>query len=203
VTAQLALGIAPEAQLGTATFSGCGRYRYTLTRKLGMHPGRLEAVTGSPREGFAPVLRGGTALWVMLNPSTATADENDPTIRRVIGFARRDGFERLVVCNLFALRSTDPRALLAAEDRSGPGNLGTLREQARAADRVVVAWGAWGDRWPEAVAAAVAELRGDLPGVPSFVTARALWCVGTTSSGQPKHPLYVAGDTPLTPWRGP
>ena len=85
-----------------AVISACGRYRYLLTRQVG--PG--------PR----------TATFIMLNPSTADATNDDPTIRRCIGFARQWGCGRLAVLNLFAFRATEPADLKRAEEPVGPEN---------------------------------------------------------------------------------
>lgn len=78
-----------------AEFSGCGRYRYSLRRRWA--------------DGGPP------ACWIMLNPSTADAEKDAPTIRRCIGFSKAWGHNALVVVNLFALRSTDPTALRTCE----------------------------------------------------------------------------------------
>src|SRR5262249_14212908 len=86
-----------------AVISDCGRYRYSLTRRWGD--------AAEPR-----------ALFVMLNPSTADAEQDDPTIRRCIGFAKAWGMGSLEVVNLYALRATDPAALLSAPDPIGPKN---------------------------------------------------------------------------------
>lgn len=85
-----------------ADISACGAYRYRLDR-LGALLGR------------------GAVNFVMLNPSTADAEQDDPTIRRCLGYAFRWGFARLIVTNLYALRSTDPRALWEHPDPIGPG----------------------------------------------------------------------------------
>ena len=82
-----------------------------------------------------------TLLWVMLNPSTATSEIDDPTIRRCIGFALQD-FDRMLVCNLFAYRSTNPGVLPHVADPVGPGNDRTILGCARRSQKVVVAWGA-------------------------------------------------------------
>lgn len=146
---------------GSAILSECGRYRYVLTRE-----------TGGGR---------GVVAFIMLNPSTATADVDDPTIRRCRGFARDWGYGSLVVLNLFALRATDPALMKAAADPVGPDNDRHLREVARNANAVVAAWGVHGghrgrDRH---VLALLADLDGDL------------LCLGTTRAGHPRHPLYA------------
>lgn len=157
-----------------AVISDCGRYRYTLER---------EWMTGA-----------GTCLFVMLNPSTADASEDDPTIRRCIGFAQRWGYQRLEVGNLFALRATDPKQLrrLPLEEAVGHDNDRWLRRLCTRAALIVCAWGAHSTApyrmpWVEPI---LAERKGGVV------------CLGTTKAGQPRHPLYVKGDTepvPFTP----
>lgn len=148
---------------GSAVFDPTGTWRYRLERAWG--DGRAIA-------------------FVMLNPNTADAEHDDPTIRRCVGFARRWGFGRLVVVNLFAWCCRRPRMLREAGDPVGPRNDAHLRRAAAEADRVVAAWGNHGrlldrDR-------AVVELLGG-----------PLHCLGTTKHGCPRHPLYLASDTPL------
>lgn len=157
----------------SAEISPCGQYRYTLTRRpLSPYPDR------------------GTAVFCMLNPSTADATLDDPTIRRCRGFADRWGCNGITVVNLYALRSTDPRALWAHTDPVGEANSYWLRAVARDCGTVVCAWGAHAreDRVREAVAifqSVGADLR----------------CLGVTKAGAPRHPLYVRGDQPLLPWQ--
>lgn len=161
----------PTVQSG-AHLSACGTYRYELLRRWG--------------DGLS--LR-----FVMLNPSTADATVDDPTIRRCVGFARREGFSALTVLNLYAYRSTDPKALLTCPAPIGPVNDDVLWRHltcARAVRTPVVA--AWGtNARPERVRR-VLEL---VPGV-------AWSCLGTTKEGHPRHPLYVRGDQPLVPFGG-
>lgn len=157
----------------SATFSPCGRYRYTLMRPVSAELGRL--------------------TLVMLNPSTADADHDDPTIRRCLGLARRLAVGELVVVNLYALRSTDPAALLADPDPVGPENDSVLRQVLAGAGFigpgfVVAAWGAH-----RAVAEERVQLVLDLAG-------DRLMCLGVTKSGAPRHPLYLPADAPLVPW---
>ena len=148
-----------------AIFSEDRRHRYTLERTF--------------RE------RGNTVLFVCLNPSTADEVRDDPTIRRCAGYAQRWGFSRLVVCNLFALRSTDPRALYEHSDPIGPANDHHLLDEAGRADRIVAAWGAHGGykQRGETVLRMLLELE------------REVHMLGQTKDGQPRHPLYLRADT--------
>ena len=131
--------------------------------------------------------------FVMLNPSTADDEIDDPTIRRCIGFARREGATQVNVFNLFALRATNPAELLTHPDPVGIGNDALLRSIAcyRETFRTVVAWGAHKAVTPERVKVLTDAAR---------EAGTTLWCLGTTRSGAPRHPLYVKGDQPLIPW---
>lgn len=150
-----------------ATFSDCGKFRYTLSRTIG--PGPL-------RHG-----------WIMLNPSTADATTDDPTIRRCIGFSRRECAASLVVTNLFAFRATDPRDLKAAKYPVGPENDHHIGKLLETCHLVIAAWGAHAPDWR---VREVVKLAGGSP----------LWCIGRTSKGQPRHPLMVKADQPLERW---
>ena len=150
-----------------------GDYRYLLWREL--------------REERA----GGTILWVMLNPSTADGSEDDPTIRRCLGFAESWGYGAVEVVNLFAARATDPRDLDRFEDPVGPRNDAYLTAAARRASRIVCAWGAHRGTEPERRAVEVTN---------RIVEIDHLWCLGLTASGQPRHPLYLSADTLLQPY---
>lgn len=162
-----------------ATFSADRLHRYTLTR-----------VITTPMLSTGEPLR--RCLFVMLNPSTATDTVDDPTIRRCSRFAASWGYDRLMVCNLFSLRSTDPVALacdLAAE--GDPENLTTILQVARDAHRIVCAWGAHGALRGRA-AHVVAELRRD---------GHQLHALKLTKDGQPGHPLYLRSDLVPFEWR--
>jgi hypothetical protein len=154
----------------SAVISECGQYRYLLTRRWAKGP---------------------SMLWIMLNPSTADASEDDPTIRRCLGFARRWGFESLEVVNLFAVRATDRTVLTRTPDPVGAENDRYIQEAAARAGLVVVAWGTWGSLFDRQ--ATVAEALAWCP----------LYCLGKTSSGFPRHPLYVRGDAERMVWRCP
>lgn len=150
----------------SAIISPCGRYRYCLTRTWGDGP-------------ILPI--------IMLNPSTADASVDDPTIRRCIGFAKREGRGGIVVCNLFGFRATNPADLRNAMDPVGPDNfihLETLMTAAVMADiPVLCAWGT------NAEGREVRQLAIDY--------WAKLTCLGRTKHGQPRHPLYVPADQPM------
>ena len=131
---------------GSALFSDCRTWRYSLTREL----------TGVRR-----------MVFVGLNPSTADEEADDPTIRRCVGFARDWGFARLDVVNIYAFRATDPRALWAADDPVGPENDRVLVQVVGSADLVVAAWGVWARR------DRVRDLAGILARVPLYALGAA------------------------------
>jgi hypothetical protein len=151
---------------GGAELSPCGIYRYTLGRFW---------------DDAAPV-----ALFVMLNPSTADADVDDPTIRRCIAFARSWGCGGITVGNLYAYRATDPAELATVEDPVGPDNDYWLAELAADADFIVAAWGATSHPLPERCS----RVR------DPFLNG-AVHCLGRTKHGHPRHPLYVPSTTQL------
>ena len=128
---------------------------------------------------------GGNVLWVMLNPSTADAENDDPTIRRVLGFSARFGLGKATVANLFAYRTTNPRELLLAKDPVGPDNDGHIQRMAADADLIILAWGSH-----QAAEKRAPQVRDMLAGYP-------LHCLGKTQSGAPRHPLYLPSDAPL------
>lgn len=149
----------------SAVLSDCGTYRYELSRVWDW-------------DFELPVVG-----WVMLNPSTADADVDDPTIRRCMGFARRWGYGGIVVRNLFALRATDPRELRLHPAPTGPDNMSYLAQAIHDAFTVC----AWGSH-PEAVSpgrALVAQLR---------AAGADVRCLGVTKDYHPRHPLYVRND---------
>lgn len=134
----------------------------------------------------------GRVLFILLNPSTADELGPDPTIRRCIGYARAWGFGRLEIRNLFSYRSTDPRALYKADAPEGdPKNLDGLVVAAARAGRSVCGWGVHG------------ALRGRGATVAAALRqVTALFHLGLTKDGHPRHPLYLRGDIQPTLWRG-
>lgn len=156
-----------------AIISDCGRYRY-----------RLERIW----DESLPVL-----VWVMLNPSTADASIDDPTIRRCISFAKAWGYGGIVVVNLFALRATNPKALniFAPDDPIGPLNNDHILEAVAGGD-VICAWGASvPEYWRHRPAGVVQIMREH---------GARLHHLGLTKDRHPRHPLYLAGDTKPTRW---
>ncbi|MCW1931468.1 DUF1643 domain-containing protein [Pararhodobacter zhoushanensis] len=154
----------------TAVYSPCEKFRYTLTRT------------------WAP--EGRRVLFVMLNPSTATEVQNDPTVERCERRARALGFGAFRVCNIFAYRATDPKVMRAQDDPVGPGNDAAIAESAAWADTVVCAWGTHGAHLARG-AQVEALLRG---------TGKPLWHLGLSLAGHPKHPLYISYSHQPEPW---
>lgn len=155
-----------------AVYAPCLRYRYLLTREWNLAAGRV--------------------LFVMLNPSTATEVQNDPTVERCERRARALGFGAFRVVNIFAFRATDPKVMRAAPDPVGPGNDAAIADSVTLwqPDRVICAWGAHGAHMGRG--AAVAGLL--------RATGAGLWHLGLTQAGAPKHPLYISYDTQPQPW---
>jgi hypothetical protein len=130
-----------------------------------------------------------TLLWVMLNPSTADARIDDATIRQVIWFTRAWGYRRAVVCNLFALRATNPHALARHDDPVGPDNDHWLYHHAARAAEIVCAWGA------HRAAAGRAEQVTDL-----LCHYGPVYHLGQTRSGAPRHPCRLSQATAMQLW---
>lgn len=154
-----------DGYVRSASISDCGTYRYHLAR---------EWSTDKPM------------LFVMLNPSTADAGKDDPTIRKCLGFATRNGCGSIQVVNLFAYRATYPRDLRRAGYPVGPKNLATIRraalDVAARGGLVVCAWGSNG-RGLAMVAVVKALLR------DAGVKLHAL---DLLADGTPGHPLPLA-----------
>jgi hypothetical protein len=117
--------------------------------------------------------------FIMLNPSTADAETDDPTVRRCIGFAKAWGFNGLRVTNLYGLRSTDPRLLRTDPEPIGAENNFYIGATALASDLVVAAWGVRGGRRAVKVLELIKDLEVDLK------------AIHLTKSGHPSHPLYL------------
>lgn len=141
-----------------AVISECGTYRYSLTR--------------SWDEALLQV------CFIMLNPSTADAEQDDPTIRRCIAFARAWGYGSLEIVNLFGLRATDPKALYIHPDPIGRSNDVHIIGAVGRSQQVIAAWGNHGTLRERGrfVANAIGQC----------------YCLKKTKSGEPNHPLYLS-----------
>lgn len=127
-----------------------------------------------------------TLLFVMLNPSTADATTDDPTIRRCKGFASRHGYNRMLVGNLNPMRITHPSELRVVPYDVYTYNLNVVKRLAEQSDNVIVAWGRHGHKYSDnAMCRTLAE------------QFDRLNCLGTNYDGTPRHPLYVPHDAPL------
>lgn len=162
-----------------ALLSACGRYRYTLTRVLNPNVAREQRRT---------------LLMLGVNPSTADGETDDASIRKMCGFARRWGFDRLQVGNVFGWRATDVRELARAPDPVGPENDEHLDQLIGGADLVVPCWGRQSKVPP--------ALRPRFNVVRTLIQAweRPTACLGRCSDGSPRHPLMLGYDTAQEPW---
>jgi len=153
----------------SAEFSLCRIWRYSLIRRW---------KSGSR-----------LLMFVGLNPSTADEFKNDPTVRRVMGFARQWKYDGLVMMNIFAYRATDPKVMKTVVDPVGPENDAWLLKMAGATIMqgcpIIAGWGAHG-----------VHLRRDSV-VIELLSEFDLYCLGKTKGGYPKHPLYLRSDTTI------
>ena len=162
----------------SAIISDCGFYRYRLER------------FASPHATLTAVL--------MVNPSTADADQDDATIRKLRGFGERNQWGQIIVGNLFAYRATDVRDLGKVSDPVGPENDDHLMRLLAEADQVVCAWGpirkqpkVWRNRY--------LDVLGLIHG-----TGLDPLCIGEPAKcGHPKHPLMLSYSSPIQKWKAP
>ncbi len=146
-----------------AIISECKRYRYALYRDVGNKP----------------------LVFCMLNPSTADAETDDRTIAKCRKYAKGFGYDGIIVVNLYAYRSTDPKIMLAASDPVGPDNDKHIFELCRGRD-VICAWGA--NALHERINQVITILN---------QAAANTFCLSLTNKGQPGHPLYLKNDAPM------
>lgn len=157
----------------TAVYSDCERYRYMLTRV------------------WEP--EGRKALFIMLNPSTATEVQNDPTVERCERRARALGFGAFRVLNIFAWRDTDPKKMRAAAEPVGDENDAAIRESLPWADQIIAAWGTHGEHLG----------RGEAVADMLHSSGHTIYHLGLSKAGHPKHPLYIAYQQQPKPWTRP
>jgi hypothetical protein len=148
-----------------ALFSGCKKYRYSLWRRFqyDVRPERMVAFIG-------------------LNPSTADATKNDPTVTRCINYSKAWGYGGYVMLNLFAYRATDPREMKSQVDPVGIENDECISEVCRSVDKVILAWGNHGKHKDR-----------ELQVVSWFKRScqEKAFCLSINSNGSPSHPLYL------------
>jgi hypothetical protein len=154
----------------SAGFDKTGQYRYWLQREW---------------DDQQPAI-----ALIMLNPSRADHQQDDPTLRRCIGLAQQWQYGRLTVVNLFAYCTASPQVLKTVPNPVGQDNDVQIVQACESAELIVLAWGNWGD------------LHGrDRDVLALLVPYRdRLYCVGRNRTGQPRHPLYVPRQTPLCRW---
>lgn len=146
----------------TALYSDCLAYRYSLTRIWDKDGQKVH--------------------FIMLNPSTATEVQNDPTVERCERRARALGFGAFRVTNIFAWRDTDPKKMLAASDPIGPSNDQVIRQGCDWADTIIAAWGTHGEHLK----------RGNRVKNILAKTQKTICHLGLSKAGHPKHPLYIS-----------
>ena len=126
-------------------------------------------------------------MFIMLNPSTADADIDDPTIRRCVAFAKSWGYGGILVGNLFAYRATEPKTLLTVNDPIGKENITHLKVLSFESDIIVCAWGN-----SKIVERLGKKLGSDYK--PLSEILGRLFYLELANDGTPKHPLYLKGD---------
>lgn len=152
-----------------AIISKCGKYRYQLSRMVS------ESLPGK-------------AVFILLNPSTADAEKDDPTVRRCVGFTKRLGYGLLEVVNLYAYRTTDPVELACVSDPVGPWNNQAIEIAVMSAGLVVCGWGHLGRRGRDSEVLEIVR------------RYKPCHCLGLTQQGFPRHPLYLRKDSALIPF---
>lgn len=172
-----------EPSLGAgAVISPCGRFRFLLWRIWA-------------RSAKQPRM-----LFVGINPSTADGRLDDPTVRRCAGFAQREKCGGFEIVNLFAERSTDPRAL--SGDPEPPESDAYIRAAIERCEIIVAAWGAASFKVSRA-AKPLGGARETFVVSTAIEAGREILCLGTTHDGWPRHPLFVNRAKLLEPWVKP
>ena len=162
----------PSAIKRSAQFDSTRQYRYRLDRHW---------------NGARPPIS-----LIMLNPSRADHQQDDPTLRRCIGLAQAWHYGSLIVVNLFAYCTASPKVLNSVENPVGDRNDAFILQACEIGACIVLAWGNWG------------KLHGRDRHVLNLLAPHRdrLYCLGTNRTGQPRHPLYMPRYTRLIPWTG-
>ncbi|MEM7617059.1 MAG: DUF1643 domain-containing protein [Pseudomonadota bacterium] len=155
--------IPTKAIFNEATFSSCKKYRYILARTF---------ATGT-----------GIINFIMLNPSTATEQYNDPTVARCENRSISMGYKQMIVTNIFAYRATDPKLLLKISDPIGADNDKAIIDSAQKSNKIICAWGEYGKLLN----------RGDhVRQLLKLNSNNNIYCLKLNKSGEPAHPLYLS-----------
>jgi hypothetical protein len=149
-----------KKELGTAIFSEDYKYRYLLERDWS---------------------KGSSILFILLNPSTADADKLDPTLKRAYNIAKKYGYGKLVVVNIFAVRGSDPSVIKDIVDPIGELNNYYIKKYSKKADRIIIGWGNHGIYKNRSL-----EILKILK-----IYYDKIYVLGINKSGEPKHPLYT------------
>lgn len=160
----------------SAILSGCKKYRYKLGREV---------------DPFKET----TIAYFGVNPSTAEASIDDATVRKWRGFAERNNAKRFIVGNVFAYRATDVKELSKTLNPIGLENDKYLNYIIAEADMLIPCWGSR-TKLPK-------HLRCELDRVMQLLkdSGKPIFCLGTTISGDPKHPLTLGYNTKLIEWK--
>jgi hypothetical protein len=151
-----------QAICSSAEFSECRKYRFTLKRDYGKGKGTLN--------------------FILLNPSTATEEFNDPTVGRCEIRTLSSGFSRMIITNIFAFRATDPQVMIREADPVGSANDDAILTCAKEADKVICAWGEYGQLGERGNYVKSLLRQHDIP----------LTALKINKSGNPAHPLYLS-----------
>tara|TARA_Y100000739_G_C20611082_1_gene468641 strand:- start:3384 stop:3893 length:510 start_codon:yes stop_codon:yes gene_type:complete len=154
-----------------ATYSDCGCYRYSLSRVWEPKKKKL--------------------TFVLLNPSTATELQNDPTVERCERRARTLGFGGFLVCNIFAWRDTSPEKMKKAYDPIGNHNDNAILDACVWGDTIICAWGTHGSHLN----------RGEKVLKMIKTISKNPYHLGLTKAGYPKHPLYISYNQNPIKWK--
>ncbi|MBU0467052.1 MAG: DUF1643 domain-containing protein [Nanoarchaeota archaeon] len=151
-----------EGVYSEALFSECEKYRYKLKRKW---------------DNNLPQI-----MFIGLNPSTADEIKNDPTVSRMINYAKQWGYGSVSVCNVFAFRATFPKDLKNTKELVGRENDKSITEEAQSSEKIVIAWGNH------------ALFMNRNIEMMSLLHKHELFCIGVNKNGEPKHVLYLKKD---------
>jgi len=169
-----------EDNMQSASFSDCYKYRWTLTRCL---------TVGAANYRHIPYV-----AYIGLNPSTADAINDDPTMRRLRHFTRKAGYAKFIMLNLFAFRATIPKDMKAAEDPIGCGNTGTILSVTAESETCAMTVACWGTH------GSFMNRGGEVTDLLQRHGVE-LRCFGRNADGSPKHPLYLPNDTEFEVFR--